>query len=314
TRLLNKGNIQNIINANLTNLAKFEKDFGSVDVIHAQVAYPAGYVAMKISEKINVPFVLTEQMAPFPMKGFSNSEGALKKIIEEPYQKAEINITLTPALEQELRQHHIKRTRVIPNLLDENFFKPSGLKPGNAPFIFFTLGSMIDRKGISELLKSAAVLKARSVDVVFRIGGSGEKEKVFQKLAKDLKIEDKVTWLGPLTREQARDEFQNCSAFVLPSRHESMGVVYAEAIACGKPIIATRCGGPESIVSKENGLLIDVGDVQGLAQAMEYMIDHYREYDPKVIRQDFLERFSSKVVAAKIVALYKEVVENYKPR
>ena len=71
------------------------------------------------------------------------------------------------------------------------------------------------------------------------------------------RLEQRVRLLGALSREQARDELRGCDCFVLPSRHESFGVVLAEATACGRPVISTRCGGPESIVTKENGILVE---------------------------------------------------------
>jgi len=102
---------------------------------------------------------------------------------------------------------------------------------------------------------------------------------------------------------------QNSDCFVLASQSESFGTVYIEAIACGKPIIATRCGGPESIVNDGNGILVPVDDYEKLAEAIIKMITESDKYDPVAIRKDFLDRFSKKVVVEKYVKIYKELTE-----
>lgn len=104
--------------------------------------------------------------------------------------------------------------------------------------------------------------------------------------------------------------FQQCDAFVfvLTSHHETFGVVYAEALACGKPIIATRCGGPESIVTSENGVLVNVGDITAIRDALLKVIRDREQYHPEVIRTDFLARFSRPAVSSQLKQLYESLL------
>ena len=62
---------------------------------------------------------------------------------------------------------------------------------------------------------------------------------------------------------------QACDVFVLPSRYETFGVVYIEAMACGKPVIAAASGGPDDFVTDENGILILNNNVESLQCALE---------------------------------------------
>jgi glycosyltransferase involved in cell wall biosynthesis len=128
-------------------------------------------------------------------------------------------------------------------------------------------------------------------------------------MATSLKIDEDIIWLGALNRQQSYSQFQDCNCFVLPSRHESFGIVYAEALACGKPIIATRCGGPEDIVKDLNGLLCEIDDPRSLADAMLTMIKNYGQYDSQQIYQDFVNNFSAKIVTSKIERLYHNVLQ-----
>src|SRR5690606_13599062 len=193
----------------------------------------------------------------------------------------------------------------IPNMVAEEFFAPNTKEKDKKNFTFFTLGRMVEQKGIPVLLD--AIARINNPDLNFRIGGAGEELANYKRKSEELSLKN-IEWLGELGREEALVEFQNCDAFVLPSLHESMGVVFAEAIACGKPIIATNCGGPESIVNESNGVLADVGNSKDLAEKINWMVDNHDKYDPKVIRQDFLNRFSRPVVSSQIVELYKQVL------
>ena len=92
----------------------------------------------------------------------------------------------------------------------------------------------------------------------------------------------------------------------MPSRYETFGVVYAEAIACGKPVIATKCGGPESIINEGNGLLVEVDNSDQLAESLMQMKKNYNELSQAEIRTNFLEKFSRSVVVEQISSVYRD--------
>lgn len=119
-----------------------------------------------------------------------------------------------------------------------------------------------------------------------------------------------MRWLGLLSREQVREEMHGCDYFVLPSRKESFGVVYAEAQACGKPVIAARAGGPEDILSPETAILIEPGDVAQLAAALREAIGSGDKWDAAAIRRRFLSRFSRSVVVDKLERVYRRVLSS----
>ncbi|PQP32811.1 glycosyltransferase family 4 protein, partial [Desulfobacteraceae bacterium SEEP-SAG10] len=108
--------------------------------------------------------------------------------------------------------------------------------------------------------------------------------KRLQKLAQDLGIGDCVTFLGKLDRTQVLKEMNQCQAFVLSSEFETFGVVVIEALSQGKPVIATRCGGPEEILHAGNGILVQKNDKKSLADAMVCLRNDYLNYDSDCIR------------------------------
>ena len=97
-------------------------------------------------------------------------------------------------------------------------------------------------------------------------------------------------------------------AFVLSSQYETFGVVVIEALALGLPVIATRCGGPESIVRDEDGLLIPIEDISSLAIAMKTIYDNRLKYNAEEIRTACSDRYSEKSVAEQLKTGYAEIV------
>lgn len=307
-----KGNMSSIVKANLFNLRAFETEYGKADLIHAQVNHPAGRIAMEVARAANIPYCITERMSPFPCIYSSDKNRRLKKAWQISYANSSANITISRAQAALMKQQGIRNIKVIPNFIDEDYFKPALQPVKQAPFAFLTLTSAVSRKGIDILLQAIQLFNSAhpSSEVVFKIGGIGDISP-YKTLAKTLSIEANISWLEQANREEARKEFQSCNAFVLASLEESFGNVYAEAIACGKPVIATKCGGPESIVNEINGLLVEKNDAAGLAKAMDILVSNYDRYDSTLIRQDFLSRFSSKVVLPHLYQFYQEMIKKH---
>ena len=96
---------------------------------------------------------------------------------------------------------------------------------------------------------------------------------------------------------------------VLSSEVETFGVALVEAMTTGLPVIATRCGGPESIVSLDTGMLVDPNDPVKLAKAMWKMIDLYSTYDPNKIRNIALEQYGDNAYVARITDMVSSIVQ-----
>lgn len=289
TRKLLHGNLKGLLRANEENFLFFQKQVGKVNVLHAQATYPGALIANYLSKKYNIPYVVSIRMSPFPFKEFLQSDGSLKPWIRRSLEEANKLICTSSSLENRLHEFGLKNTQVIHNPVDTDFFKPIDFTPDKITIL--TVGRMVPQKGIDMLIHTIKELGA-DFDAEFRIGGDGENLKEYQWLAKNLGVSEKITWLGELSREQVRDEMQRCSFYVLPSRHETFGNVLLEAIACGKRVIATDCGGPKDIVTEEVGVLCEVGDVLGLTEVIRAF-----NYDRKpVLKSEFLpEGFSLKI-------------------
>jgi glycosyltransferase involved in cell wall biosynthesis len=300
------GGVRRQIAVNCNNLEKAIKKFGRVDIIHAHVSYPGGFIAAQLSEQFNIPFVLTEHMGPFPFDSLKNGREPIPEIYKA-FMAAKVTVAVSRSLAKQIISYGYREPSVIGNCVNAKVFKPG--PPLGKKFVFFTLCTISHEKGIDLLLEAIARWNPPKEKYEFRIGGGGKLLSYFKEMAKRLQIADRIVWLGTIPPNEAPQLYRDCHVFVMPSRFETFGVVFAEAIASGKPVIATRCGGPEDIVNSANGILVEVENIDALADAMKYMVSNWNSYDPRVIRQDFESRFSRKVVASQLFALYKQVLQ-----
>lgn len=158
------------------------------------------------------------------------------------------------------------------------------------------------------LIKAFAKAFKGNSSVKLKIGGDGEEKANLLELVRALNVEDQVFFLGQLTREQVKEEISSADAFVLSSKYETFGVVLIEALALGKPVIATKCGGPESIVTPEVGYLVENNSEEELSKAMLELIANKSKFNPENIRAYCLDNFSEEAVVAKLGKVYESVL------
>jgi len=139
------------------------------------------------------------------------------------------------------------------------------------PFIMLAVGRLHPMKGFNLLIRAFASLKDE--DVVLRIAGEGNQEKELRGLVGDLGLGNRVEFLGH--QEDVRCLYVEASCFVLPSvSHESFGLVLAEAMASGLPVITSDFGPlPEINIHGETGLVVPSGDPSALAMAIRQLMD-----------------------------------------
>jgi len=104
-------------------------------------------------------------------------------------------------------------------------------------------------------------------------------------------------------------EMQMSTCFVLPTRYEAFGAVLIEAMATGLPVIATRSGGPDSIVSPETGILIDTENPEQMAAAMEEIIKRYDDFSAREIREQTLKRYGQTSVMMQYTELFHQLLQ-----
>jgi glycosyltransferase involved in cell wall biosynthesis len=130
-----------------------------------------------------------------------------------------------------------------------------------------TVGSLTPKKSHETLLRAARVARQRLPDLRVAVVGQGPLAGALRRRAAELAVEDAVTLVG--YREDAARVASAFDLFVLSSRHEGLPVALLEAMAAGRPVVATRVGGvPEVVRDGSEGILVPPGDPEALAAAM----------------------------------------------
>lgn len=223
-------------------------------------------------------------------------------------------IAVSDSVKQELVQNHgippdsiaVIHTGVDPPSLESS--KPP-LQPERVPVIG-TAGPLEAVKGFPFFLSAAQQVLATGRDVEFLIAGAGPEEFNLRRLARDLGIADKVTFVPNLT--DLTESLSAMDIFCLPSLQQGLGTIMLEPMALGKPVIASNVGGVYSVIEdNRSGLLVPPSDSQALAARILELLD-----DPnraraigQAGRSQVLENFRVDEMIRLTADLYREGLE-----
>jgi phosphatidyl-myo-inositol dimannoside synthase len=176
------------------------------------------------------------------------------------------------------------RIAVVPEPIDlvewrRRFDTARAQRPGARPTVL-TVARLYPRKRVDDLLEAAALVRTRIRDVQFRIVGDGPEAPRLRALHARLGLGDSVVFLGHVTRDALALEYSRARCFCLPTVQEGFGLVFAEAMAAGLPVVACRAAAvPELVHDGETGLLVPSRTPAALAAALERMLgdDSLRE-------------------------------------
>lgn len=230
--------------------------------------------------------------------------------------KVAVNSSATLAAAKKL--HHRDDYQVIPMGLEipavAQDAKPRNLAE-QTRLLF--IGRLHEEKGLHYLFEALALLDDSSVTL--EVAGKGPAENELRKLADDLGIADQVKWLGWLDRSEFDDVYGRADIFVGPSITaksgwvEAFGLVFAESLARGVPVIATKTGGIVDIVQDSvNGFLVDEKDPQAIADAIAQYRSNPSRYEAhrKNARARIEQNFSWDVITKRYEQFLEEAVQS----
>jgi len=303
-------NIINYIMGHFQGYTIIKKSFGDLDLLHLHVVYPAGIFIFLVNLFSNRPYIISEHSTAYlDQDGTFASYGLFKKsFIRLIASNAKAIIIVSNFLKESLEKNNIiSKFYIVPNIveLDNNISIERNSSIKKILHISLLKDSQKNVSGIIEAIKK---LDSKRQDFELDIVGDGPDRNSLEKIARDFELLDKkIIFYGRV--DNINKYLASCDFLVVNSNFETFCVVAAEALAYGKPVVSTRCGGPEEFIDKSNGILIDVGDTKGLVSAIEYMLDNHDKYDKDAIRREARVKFSSERVANNILEIYEEVVK-----
>ncbi len=197
---------------------------------------------------------------------------------------------------------------VLPNTFDPEQFqlgpKPDyllqryGLQPDQPVILTITrLGKSATYKGYEQILRSLVALRRDFPTIRYILGGKGDDRPRIEALIAELGIAEQVTLAGFIADEELADHYRLCDVFAMPSKGEGFGIVYLEALACGKPTLAgNQDGAVDPLERGALGCLIDPDDLSELQASLRQLLQGTYPnpllYQPEALRQAVMERYA----------------------
>lgn len=292
---------------------RIQKKKEKIDLIHAHFGLQGGLIAHAISQKMNIPYVITEHHAGF-LEGPEMFQWVQEKIQENlhVYNHASTVFAVGEKLNDILKSWGVCYLSTLFNPTGRSFVSDLIPKLEQSPFYFFSLGRLHPQKGFEVLIQAIKVLLKdnffQNHPCRFYIGGSGRNAEEYQGMVRDFGAQEYVIFLGALSQEEALKWYDKTHAFVLPSRVESFGIVYAEALARGRPVIATRCGEPENFINDKVGLIVEPDNPKELAKAIQEMVLHYSKYDSQELQDHIRPLVDPDLFCEKVMDYYRQAL------
>lgn len=201
---------------------------------------------------------------------------------------------------------------IIPHGIPMPVLSPASTKNTDQIEILF-VGRFEYRKGIDLLLAAIPQVLNKHKNLVFKLIGS-DNDNFYEKIFRDqhpVDITDKVMFCGSVDQESAGRAYAGCDIFVAPSRYESFGLIYIEAMSYGKPVIGLKAGGALDIIKDHyNGLLAEPEDVSSLVHQLSELIENasLRKELGTNARKTVEDKFSDGQLVSNSIAYYQEVV------
>ncbi|MBN2013931.1 MAG: glycosyltransferase family 4 protein [Candidatus Altiarchaeota archaeon] len=285
------------------------------DIVHAHCTVSYGFPASSLSKKfptiMTVHGISSEEIKTF--NGLSKyPKWIIETIIERHVLKKIKDIIVVShyasgKIEPLCRKNKIY---IIPVGINRDFFEiKNNEKKGELLFV----GGIEPRKGLLYLFKSVKIMKEIIPTIRLHVVGRVRKKGYYNRLRGYVDTNDlteNIRFLGSLDKEGLKMRYSECSVFVLPSQEESLGLVLVEAMAAGKPVVASGIGGiPDVVDNNENGFLVEYGNSKQLAERITVLLNdkNLRETMGTKGREKAKE-FKNEVIAKQIYDLYNNIL------
>lgn len=292
-----------------------QKEHGVPDIIHAHFLSIAE-IALTLKTRLKkTKFVMTEHWSLIASDA-SVFPHWVKRSARAIYASYDRVIAVSQFLAEEIHKKFHVDVICIPNMLDPLFLNKRQ-RNSHDMFEFIFVGNLNNNKSPLECIQAFYdafhdnnFTTKQKQQICLRLIGGGPLFHECQELISELKLGNNVVMMGQMTRDKIAEILSASDCFVLPSKLETFGVVYIEAMACGLPIIATKCGGPDSFVNEDNGVLIPVDDEGALISAFREMAANIDRYNKKEIASMASDNFSPEVIANKLINIYTTLLKN----
>jgi len=272
------------------------------DVIDAHYFYPDGVAAVMLGRYFNKPVTITARGSDITLLP---NYRLPRRMIRWAASGADHVITVCNALREEVIALGVAPERVssLRNGVDLALFRPAERPTIQEPFTLLAVGHLVPVKGQERIIGALPLLP----DVRLRIAGDGPDRDKLVRLAQELGVSERVTFLGAVRQPELVQHYNRADALVLASSREGWANVLLESMACGTPVVASRVyGTPEVVAAPEAGVLMEELSARGVAEAVKALRANYPD---RAATRSYAERFSWDDTTAGQLAIFEALAQ-----
>ena len=266
-------------------LRKFIHTHGPIDIIISNCRDLSSVTALAVSKSLKIPFVIFTHGLEINRKQLK--EILITKLILQGARRVVCNSTFTQKLVQKYGVSKSRITLVPGAIAIDEYLASSCSRVDKAHLgdkhakrrTIFTCGKLTERKGHDMVIKALPLILKNCRDAVYVIAGEGPREDTLRQIARKLGVEQNVVFKGRVCNAERKRLYRSCELFVMPCRElrngdvEGFGLVFLEANAFCKPVIAGRSGGAiDAVEHKKTGYLVDPTNHDEIAAAITYLL------------------------------------------
>lgn len=284
------------------------------DVLHAHCAATTGTIVAEFGKRYGYPVVITEHS---PMEHMPLDQKSAFRKIDYAYGHSDANVCVSKDSMDRLKVYFPNYPfRVIYNgilspeavQLDGQSYRVEGKINCCIVAAFYSK----DIKGYQHLIPAMAQLKKEGVPVVLHIVGGGDWFEHYVNLAKELDAADVCIFHGNCNKAKVYSIVSQMDFNISASLYECSGVSVEEALLLGRPMLVTRSGGANSLVTDEVAMVVDKGSTQALVDGIREMISRLDSFDEEKIKAYAFRNFEIDQVSQQYMALYRSLLEEKK--
>ena len=288
-----------------------KKKHGQFDLVHVHISLRQGLLALWLKWKMRIPYLITEHNSWFMPVGdkFYTNSRLLKKCIKNIFKKASAVHTVSGCLGNELRKKFtfIKSFKVIPNVVDTTVFYHSSSVSTWVTTSFFAITGDIYHKNTDGVVRAFSNYIKKGYSGKLHIAGPDTG--VLKLLIETLALKDDVILHGTLPSAQIAWLMQQTDALVFFTRYETFGCVMAEALCCGKPVIATKIPVlEENLEEYKNALFVLPENEDDLTEKLIFFTHNKNLFMEEIISATAAAKYNYKKIGNDFLELYNFVL------
>jgi len=283
-------------------LRRVIRKWGRPDIIHTQDTH--AYYVMRAVEHLKIPVVVSQHWSGFITRSVTPT---ILRQYNYAFTHAARVLPANKFADVLYRQYGLTaRVRWLPNAIATDTFRatPAVLRK---PWLLHASGFTYHKR-FPDIVRAFARVRRDRPAAVLQIVGEGSNRHECEELARRELPPDSFHFHGFLPKSELAELMRQASGFLLPSETENLPCVLIEAMACGCPVLTTRVGGITALVGEDDGILVDVGNIDQIADGMYRLLDGAHGFDIDRMSREVQAQYSHEAVGRILHEEYQKAV------